>query len=135
MIPPGGETMAFDEKLAERVRGVLVRRPGVSERKMFGGLAFLREGRMFCGVLGADLVVRVGPQAWGKALGRRHVRPMDFTGRPMTGYVYVAPAGVRAAASLRAWVEQGLAFSRTLDVTGSGRSSPAAGGRSGSRRR
>lgn len=127
--------MAFDEKLAERVRGVLARRQGVSERKMFGGLAFLREGRMFCGVIGGDLVVRVGREAWGKALGRRHVRPMDFTGRPLTGYVYVAPAGVRTAASLRTWVEQGLGFSRTLDVTGPGRSSPGAGGRSGSRRR
>jgi len=58
--------MAFDEKLAERVRGVLARRQGVSERKMFGGLAFLREGRMFCGVIGGDLVVRVGREAWGK---------------------------------------------------------------------
>jgi len=127
--------MAFDERLAERVRGVLARRKGVSERRMFGGLAFLREGRMFCGVIGGDLVVRVGPEAWGKALGRRHVRPMDFTGRPLTGYVYVAPAGVRAVASLRSWVEQGLGFSRTLDVSGSGRSSPGGGGRSGSRRR
>lgn len=126
--------MAFDEKLAGRVRAVLAARPSVSERRMFGGLAFLLQGRMFCGVIGADLVVRVGPEAWGKALARRHVRPMDFTGRPLTGYVYVAPPGLRAAASLRSWVEQGLRFSRTLAATGPGRRSPAAGGRSRRRR-
>jgi len=106
--------MAFDERLAGRIREALARRRGVSERKMFGGLAFLTEGRMFCGVIGQDLVVRVGPDAWGRALARRHVQPMDFTGKPLTGYVYVAPAGVRTSAALRSWVEEGLRFARTL---------------------
>jgi hypothetical protein len=106
--------MAFSETLAGRVRQTLARRRGVSEKRMFGGLAFLLRRQMFCGVIGEDLVVRVGPEAWSKVLARRHVRPMDFTGKPLTGYVYVAPPGVRTAASLEAWVEQGLAFVRTL---------------------
>jgi TfoX/Sxy family transcriptional regulator of competence genes len=106
--------MAFDEKLAGRVRTVLARRRDVSEKRMFGGLAFLAGGHMFCGVNQADLVVRVGPQAWAKALARRHARPMDFTGKPLSGYVYVAPPGVRTAASLKAWVERGLEFARSL---------------------
>jgi hypothetical protein len=106
--------MAFDETLAGRVREVLGRRRGLAEKKMFGGIAFLAGGHMFCGVIGEDLVVRVGPEAWADALARRHARPMDFTGTPLKGYVYVAPPGVRTAASLEGWVERGLAFARTL---------------------
>lgn len=110
--------MAFDEKLASRVRAALGRRRGLDEKKMFGGIAFLAGGHMFCGVIGEDLVVRVGKEAWGDALARRHARPMDFTGKPLTGYVYVAPPGVRTAASLRAWVNRGLGFARTLPPKG-----------------
>jgi len=106
--------MAFNELLADRIRAALARRRGVSERKMFGGVAFLANGHMFCGVNKDDVVVRVGPEAWAKALARKHARPMDFTGRPLSGYVYVAPPGVRTAASLKAWVDQGLRFARTL---------------------
>jgi len=110
--------VAFNERLADRVRGALARRRGVSEKKMFGGVAFLAGGHMFCGVNKDDLVVRVGPKAWAKALARRHVRPMDFTGKPLSGYVYVAPPGVRTTASLKAWVERGLEFARTLPPKG-----------------
>jgi len=60
---------------------------------MFGGLAFLLDGRMFCGIVKNDLMVRVGPEKYEKALGMAHARPMNFTGRPMTGYVFVGPAG------------------------------------------
>jgi TfoX/Sxy family transcriptional regulator of competence genes len=106
--------MAFSEPLADRVRAALARRRGVSEKKMFGGVAFLANGHMFCGVNRDDVVVRVGPDAWAKALSRKHARPMDFTGRPLSGYVYVAPPGVRTAALLKTWVDQGLRFARTL---------------------
>ena len=74
--------MAFDESLADRIRDVLVARAGVSERKMFGGIAFMIAGNMACGVIGDDLMVRLGPDAE-KALEEPHTRPMDFTGRPM----------------------------------------------------
>ena len=106
--------MAFSEPLADRIRAALARRRGVSEKKMFGGVAFLANGHMFCGVNKDDLVVRVGPDAWAKALSRKHARPMDFTGKPLGGYVYVAPPGVRTAAALKTWLDQGLRFARTL---------------------
>jgi len=106
--------MSYDEGLAERIRQVLGPRDDIEERKMFGGLAFLRGGRMFCGIASGDLMVRVGPDAYEKALGKPHVRPMDFTGRPLKGYVYVALAGLRTAAALRAWVRQGADFVSTL---------------------
>ena len=106
--------MAYDENLAERVRRVLKGRRGISEKTMFGGLAFLVHGHMACGVIGRDLMVRVGPEAYEAALGRTGARPMDFTGRPLTGMVYVDACGYGRAASLRAWVEQGLSFARSL---------------------
>ena len=106
--------MAYDEKLADRVRGALARRRGVSEKKMFGGLAFLVNGHMACGIIGEDLMVRVGPEAYEAALKKAGARPMDFTGRPMKGMVYVAPRGHRRAPSLEAWVQQGLSYARSL---------------------
>ena len=106
--------MAYDEKLAERIRRALGPEDDIEERKMFGGLAFLRGGRMFVGITGDDLMVRVGPERYEESLAKRHVRPMDFTGRPMKGYVYVEPAGRRTDASLRAWVTLGARFVATV---------------------
>jgi TfoX/Sxy family transcriptional regulator of competence genes len=101
--------MAYDEQLANRVRAILQDRPDITERRMMGGLAFLCDGRMCGGVLGRDLVVRVGREEMEAVLRRPHVRPMDFTGRPLAGFAYVAPEGVRRMASLRAWLDRGLA--------------------------
>ena len=106
--------MAYDEKLARRVRGVLDGRRHVTERKMFGGLAFLLRGRMFCGVIGRELVVRVGKEQYEEVLRAPHVRPMDFTGRPMKGYVYVGAAGLRSAPALAEWVERGIGIASEL---------------------
>jgi TfoX/Sxy family transcriptional regulator of competence genes len=106
--------MAYDAQLADRIRRALGPDDDIEERKMFGGIAFLRGGRMFVGITGDDLMVRVGPERYEASLGKRHVRPMDFTGRPMTGYVYVAPAGRRTDALLRAWVTLGARFVATL---------------------
>jgi TfoX/Sxy family transcriptional regulator of competence genes len=100
--------MAYDERLAQRVRDVLGRRAGLDERKMFGGLAFLLDGRMFCGTVNDELMVRVGPKQHEAALALPHARPMDFTGRPMKGLVYVARNGL-GGRSLAAWVKRGLA--------------------------
>lgn len=102
--------MAFDEKLAERVRRILAARSDVEERRMFGGLAFLVRGHMAVGVESRRLMVRVGPEAYEAALALRHAREMDFTGRPLKGFVYVDPEGVATARPLAAWVARGVAF-------------------------
>ena len=80
---------------------------------MFGGLAFMLDGNMCCGIVGDRLMLRLGADLAAQALRRPHVQPMDFTGRPMTGMVYVAPEGLRGKA-LRPWVEQAAGFARTL---------------------
>lgn len=105
--------MAFDEQLAERIRTTLKRRRGIAEKKMFGGLSFLARGHMFCGVVGDELMVRVGPNAYEAALARKHVREMDFTGRPLRGMVYVGAAGIRSSRQLGSWVDRGLEFARS----------------------
>lgn len=106
--------MAYDERLAERVRGVLASHKRVTEKKMFGGLAFLVGGRMCCGIVGDTLMVRVGPERHAAALSRAHARPMDFTGRPLTGFVYVAPAGIGSRQALTKWIGWCLKFASTL---------------------
>jgi TfoX/Sxy family transcriptional regulator of competence genes len=107
--------MAFDEKLADRIRQAVGPRPDVTEKKMFGGLAFLKDGKMFVGIVKADLMVRVGPQRYDAALAQAHVRPMDFTGRPMVGYVFVGPGGCRTEKAVKTWVDRGAAFVATLE--------------------
>lgn len=106
--------MAYDEQLADRVRRVLAGRPDVTERAMFGGLCFMTRGRMCCGLVGDELMVRVGAEAHAAALSERHVRPMDFTGRPMVGMVFVEPEGLLTPRMLAGWVERGLAFAATM---------------------
>lgn len=106
--------MAYDEALVARIRDLLGPRRDISERKMFGGVAFLVDGKMFCGITNADLMVRVGPEGYRAALARPHARPMDFTGRPLTGYVYVAKQGTATTRALRAWVTAALAFTSTV---------------------
>ena len=105
--------MAYDEALADRVRAVLAGEEGITERKMFGGLAFMVHGNMACGIVKDELMLRLGPEGADSALDRPHVRQMDFTGRPMTGMVYVTADGVRGRA-LRPWVVKATAFVRTL---------------------
>jgi TfoX/Sxy family transcriptional regulator of competence genes len=106
--------MAFDEHVAHRVRSALSGRPGLEERRMFGGLAFLLGGHMTAGVVGEELMLRVGPQAYDEVLRHPHVREMDFTGKPLRGLVYVEPAGFRSDADLRTWLARAAAFTSTL---------------------
>jgi len=106
--------MAYDEKLADRIRQVLAREARVVEKRMFGGLAFLLNGHMCCGVVGSELMLRVDPDAFAEVLRRPHVRPMDFTGRPLTGFVYVEPEGLRSARALARWVALGITYAKSL---------------------
>ena len=106
--------MAYDEQLAGRVRGVLARRKDVSEKKMFGGLSFMLGGNMCCGVDKDNLMIRVGPDQHEAALAQPHARPMDFTGRPLRGMVYVGPDGYRSDEALVKWVQRGVDFALSL---------------------
>ena len=106
--------MAYDEELAGRVRRALAGREDLSEKKMFGGIAFMLRGNMGCGIVRDDLMVRVGPERHHEALAQPHARPMDFTGRPMRGMVYVTPDGCRTDSDLKRWLELGLEFAASL---------------------
>lgn len=104
--------MAYDEKLAARVRAILGDRPDVREQKMFGGLTFMVAGHMCCGVVGDTLMLRLGEELANEALVKPHVRPMDFTGRPMKNMVYIDPPGLTGRA-LRTWVEKAATHAET----------------------
>jgi len=106
--------VAYDEKLATRVRRALRRHGAPAEREMFGGVTFLLRGHMCCGIVGDDLVLRVGPDRYEQALARPHARTMDFTGRSLKGMVYVGPPGVADDAELRRWIGEAAAFIRAL---------------------
>jgi len=100
----------YDEELASRVRAALGAQPGVEEKRMFGGLSFMVRGQMCCGVLRDELVVRVGADRFDEALTQPHVRPMDFTGRPTTGMVYVTRDGLSSDLALAGWVQRGIDY-------------------------
>jgi TfoX/Sxy family transcriptional regulator of competence genes len=106
--------MAYDEELASRLRVLLSGLDGISERRMFGGLSFLRHGNLVCGVMGETLLVRLGEAQASTSLADPHVRLMDLQRRPSRGTVYVDPAGCADDDALRGWVERALGFIATL---------------------
>ena len=106
--------MAHDLALGERVRRALAGTAGLAERQMFGGLCFLVNGHMCAGIVGSTLMVRIGADRYDDALARPHVRPMDFTGRPMTGMVFVDPPALATDASLGEWVSRGARYAASL---------------------
>ena len=106
--------MTYDYRLAERIRGLLLSEAGVTEVKMFGGLTFMVNGNMACGITKDDLMLRVGEERFQEALSKPHARPMDFTKRPMIGMVYVSPQGCAAKEDLRRWVDLAVDFARAL---------------------
>jgi hypothetical protein len=106
--------MGYDEQLAERLRGILSGRPDVVEKNMIGGLSFMVGGKMACGFTSSGLMVRVGAAAHAWALAQPHVRPMEFAGRPLAGFVCVDPAGYQTAKALATWVQRGIDFAATL---------------------
>lgn len=106
--------MAYSEELAERIRSRFATYSGLTERKMFGGLCFLLNGNMCFGIVGEKLMVRVGAEGQEEAFRYPHVHPMDFTGRPMKGMIYVAPEGTLSERDLAVWVERGLRHTQSL---------------------
>ena len=108
--------MPYDEGVADRIRTVLTGHAAISEMRSFGGLSFLLNGNMGCGVLTDELVVRVGPDAYEDCVTQPHARPMDFTGRPMKGWVYIGPDGFGEDDELEGWVARGVEFASSLPV-------------------
>ena len=106
--------MAYSEQLAQRIRDALAGDRAIIEKKMFGGIAFLRHGLMFVGVSDSALMARVGKPNHADSLARKHVRPMDFTGKPMQGYVFIDAPGIKTEAQLRFWLERCAQFVSTL---------------------
>jgi hypothetical protein len=106
--------MAYDEGLATRVRDLLGERPGLAEKKMFGGLAFLLDGNMACGVRGDDLIVRVAAEEADAVRDEPGTRPFDLTGRPMKGWLMVGADGHAEDDDLRRWVARGVAHASSL---------------------
>lgn len=110
--------MAYDEGLAQRIRERLQDQKGLTEREMFGGIAFMLYGNLAVGVTGDELMVRVGPDGYEEALARPGVSPFDMTGRPMRGWVVVSSETVQSEEDLVEWVERGVLFSLSLEPKG-----------------
>ena len=104
--------MAYDPGLADRVYSILPRLTTFAEKKMFGGVAYMVNGKMCCGVVKSDLVLRLGPEGTDFALTQRHTRPMDFTGKPLKSMIYVEPAGTTSEEDLETWLRRAVDFAR-----------------------
>jgi TfoX/Sxy family transcriptional regulator of competence genes len=106
--------VAFDEGLADRIRDLLAPRADITERRMFGGIAFMVAGNMAVGIVGDDLMVRLDPADAERALAEPHTRPMDFTGKPAKNMVFVDAEGTAGDADLAGWVDAGADFAASL---------------------
>ncbi len=106
--------MAFDNQLADRIRKHLFIQPGLTEKKMFGGLAFLLNGNMCCGVHGNEMIVRLDPEQTDQALRKRYTRVFDLSGRPMKGWILIQPEGLTTETALAKWIQAGVKFASVL---------------------
>jgi len=106
--------MAYSKELAERVRERLRHLPGFMERKMFGGVCFLFDGNMGCGILNEDIIIRVGRDAYESALALAHTKKFDITGKAMSGWVMVSPEGHVSDRHLDEWLQIGVSFATSL---------------------
>jgi hypothetical protein len=108
--------MAYNQHLADDIRARIGNHPSLTEREMFGGIAFMIGGNMAVGVLGDELMVRVGKDAHDEAVAQAGARIFDLSARPMRGWVVVSPKGCATDAALDAWIEQGVAYAQNLPV-------------------
>ena len=104
--------MAFDERLAARIRSQLGKKKGLTEKKLFGGIGFLLNGNLACAVRKDEMLVRVVPEETDEALAKKHTRL--FGARPMKGWILVAPEGLKTDKALAKWVETGVAYAASL---------------------
>ena len=106
--------MAYGEALADRIGVILKDQPNVVGKKMFGGIAFMVNGNMCCGVVKDTLMLRVGAENYESLLSLPNAREMDFTGKSMKGMIYVDPEGLTSEEELKIWVKRGLEFVLSL---------------------
>lgn len=106
--------MAYDAKLADRIRNYFSGKKNIEEKKMFGGLAFMMDGHMCVGATDHRLMARVGPRNYEKALKDMYATIMDFTGKPLNGFVYVEPEAIKSDNGLHTWIKQCEAFVSSL---------------------
>jgi hypothetical protein len=106
--------MAYNQDLAQRIRDILGETSGLIEKQMFGGIGFMIQGNMACGVNKDDLIIRVGSDQYDNALTEAHTRVFDMTGRPMRGWIVVTVKGYEASSDLKDWVERGVSFAKSL---------------------
>lgn len=104
----------LNEELVDLVRQTIGPRQDIAEKRMFGGVAFLLEGKMSCGVVGDDLMLRISPEDFEAGLSEAHTRPMDFTGRPMRGFLYLAREGWEDRTIRKRWIDSGIAYAASL---------------------
>lgn len=102
--------MAYNEHLAERIRRALSNRHDVEEKKMFGGVCYLIKGKMAAGIVRDDLMIRVVPAKYEAARAKPHCREMDFTGKPLKGFLYVGAEGIDTERELEEWLQFGIEF-------------------------
>src|SRR5512140_738234 len=106
--------MAYNQELAQRILSILGPLPGLDSKKMFGGVGYLLNGNMACGVHGERLIVRLDKAVHAEAMARPHTHPFDLTGKPMAGWLMVDPEGCESDEDLADWVWQGVKYARTL---------------------
>jgi hypothetical protein len=107
--------VAFDEELADRIRELVGHERGLSEKRMFGGLAFLVNGNMAVSASGqGGLLVRVDPAETDRLVSRAHTRRFEMRGRPMDGWLRVDDPGIRTKRQLEGWVTRGVSYARSL---------------------
>jgi TfoX/Sxy family transcriptional regulator of competence genes len=106
--------MAYNEELAKRIRVMLKTESDVMEKKLFGGIGFLVNGNMACGVNKQDLILRLSESDFESAMRQPHIRIFDMTGRPMKGWVMISAEGCKSDKALRSWIEKGIEFAKSL---------------------
>lgn len=104
--------MAYDEQLADRIREILVDQPGIEEKQMMGGVAFMVENKMCVGVIKDEMMARIDPDIYEEALEKNGCHPMNFTGKPMKGWVFISPEGIEKVKDLEYWIALALAFNK-----------------------
>lgn len=104
--------MAYNQKIAARIRASLIDLPDIEEKEMMGGIAFLYHGKMCVGVVKDDLMCRIDPAVYDEALEKRGCRPMDFTNRPMKGWIFVDETGLKSKKDFDYWIGLALEFNK-----------------------